>query len=312
MKKALQYIILIILLTLLGIIWTNKESSQVFFRQVRRAYIDKPCTKPIEYAIGNVDPKFGIGRDEFAADISSAENVWDAASGRTLFRYNPDANFKINLVFDEREQQTLEAEKLNQNLSQLEAAHNSTVQKYNTLNTTFNQRLKEYNKEVADYEAKLEKYNEEVAFWNGQGGAPKDKYDELKNEKSNLNDIYKKLEKERSSLNDLAQKTNNVVQEENTIVNSYNTSLNTYKSKYGDSREFEKGIFNGQEINIYEFRQPQDLKMTLIHELGHALGIGHLNDPKSIMYYMIGEQDLANPHLSIEDVGVLKSVCNIP
>lgn len=311
MKKVLKYIILIILLSTLGIIWTNQTAFRQEVQTIRRTYVDKPCSKPIEYAIGNVDPRFGISPDEFAKDVTQAGNIWDTASGKQMFQYNPNAPFKINLVFDDREQQTLEAEKLNENLGQLDVAHNSTIQKYNSLNATFNSKLQDYNSQVADYEKQLGKYNDEVASWNAKGGAPQDKYDELKKEKSDLNDTYQKLEKERTALNDLAQKTNNVVQEEKNIVNTYNSNIDTYKNKYGGSREFEKGVYDGQEINIYEFKQEQDLELTLIHELGHAIGLGHVSNPQSIMYYMLGDQDLNSPHLSAEDLAELKNVCMI-
>jgi len=49
--------------------------------------------------------------------------------------------------------------------------------------------------------------------------------------------------------------------------------------------------------------------LALAHELGHTLGIGHVDNPQSVMYYLMGEQDLKNPHLTKEDLDALKNVC---
>jgi len=123
--------------------------------------------------------------------------------------------------------------------------------------------------------------------------------------------MYKNLEEKRKALDVLRGKTNQAAKKVNSLAGNYNASLETYKSKFGLSREFEKGVFDGQAINIYEFEENSDLEMTIIHEMGHALGIEHLNNPDSIMYYLMGEQNLNNPKLTEEDLSALKSVCKI-
>jgi predicted Zn-dependent protease len=47
---------------------------------------------------------------------------------------------------------------------------------------------------------------------------------------------------------------------------------------------------------------------VLAHELGHALGIGHLDNPKAIMYYL---NEGINEKLTADDLMALKKVCEI-
>ena len=310
MKKALQYILIVILFSFWGIVLTNQETFRGIAREVK-LYINKPCTKPIEYAIGQVDPKFSVSKDQLDFDLESAEKVWEGPAGRNLFQYNPNAQLKINLVFDERQKQTIEAGKMENDLKSLENIHESTLKEYDSLSSSYKQRLAIYNNKVAGYESRLNKYNKDVEYWNSRGGAPQDEFNNLKKEKKELGDIFSNLEKERVALNSLASKTNNIVEKENTIVDKYNSNLETYRSKFGESREFEKGVYNGQEINIYEFKENTDLALTIVHEFGHALGIDHLTSPQSIMYYLMGEQDLENPKLTEEDLAALKGVCRL-
>lgn len=309
MKKRLKYLFLFILISFWGIFLANKEYFRNSIREI--AGLDKPCSKPIEYSIGEVDQGFGISKDAILENSVQAEKIWEIESQKELFKYNPEADFKINLIFDERQQSSDEASDLENRLEKLDVAHDSTLQEYSLLKSKYSQRLNDYNDKVAEYEKRMKEYNKNVAYWNSLGGAPEDEYEKLKKEKNKLKDLYTYLEKERKAINVLANQANQTAEKENQIVDKYNSSLETYKSKFGESREFEKGIYDGQVINIYEFKETDDLRMTIAHEFGHALGIDHLNSPTSIMYYLMGEQNLENPKLTEEDVSALKNICKL-
>jgi len=298
MKKILQYILLFLFLSFSGILLANKTNRDLVKSTAENLVgLDKPCSKPIEYSIGTIDPKFGISEDAFIENAARAEKIWEEETKKELFTYNPEAEFKINLIFDERQQATNEAVELENKLEKLDLTHDSTIEEYNSLKIKYSKRLAEYESKVAKYEKRLREYEKDVKYWNAHGGI---------SEKE-----YQKLEKERKAINSLASKANQAAKEENEIIDRYNANLETYKSKFGETREFEKGVFDRTGINIYEFREKADLEMTLIHEFGHALGIGHLSNPDSIMYYIMGEQNLENPALTEEDASALKSTCKI-
>lgn len=309
MRRILKLFFLFLLLSFWGIVLTNQEYFRNGIREITG--IGKPCVRPIEYSIGAVDPRFGVSRDVVIEDARQAENLWEKAIDKNLFEYNSEAELKINLIFDSRQQQSDEAENLEKNLEKLDAIRESTLSEYNSLSSDYQERLAEYNKKLTEYEKEIQSFNKDVEYWNGRGGAPSDEYEKLKKRKKRLEEMRSGLEKERTRLNSLINKTNEIAQRENVIVEKYNSGVETYESKFGEFREFEKGAFDGVSINIYEFRENDDLVMTLIHEMGHSLGINHAVNPESIMYYLMGEQDLKNPKLSEEDLSALKNVCRI-
>ena len=75
-----------------------------------------------------------------------------------------------------------------------------------------------------------------------------------------------------------------------------------YNALYGEHRHFHKGEYDGKDITIYQYRDLADLILILTHELGHALGLAHVNDPKAVMYEILGKQDLETLTLTSTDV----------
>lgn len=311
MKKAFQYILIIVLFSTWGILLTNKESFRESFVGVKRKYIERPCSKPLEYSLGEVDSRFGITRDEFLNIARESEKVWEEGVGRNLLEYNPQAPFKLNLIFDERQFQTNESQNLEEKLENLGDQTKISSRQYESLKSDYEKRLAQYEKSVAEFSADFQDYQKEVKYWNSRGGAPEDEYEKLQKKQKELDGIQKQLEKERKNLKASIDKINTSVQKTNQAISTYNRDLETYQNKYGGEREFEKGLYDGTGISIYEFREKTDLKLTLIHEMGHSLEIGHLENPQSIMYYLLGEQDLENPKLTEEDLVALKKVCGL-
>src|SRR3989344_4849250 len=82
------------------------------WESVANIVVPGKCAEPFLYSIGSVDSRFNTNQDELAEIAKMAENIWDSQTGRNLFEYSPNEPLKINLVFDERQQQTLAAETL--------------------------------------------------------------------------------------------------------------------------------------------------------------------------------------------------------
>lgn len=227
-----------------------------------------PCDVPIGYRIGNIDSRFKVITEKLLDVAQRSANVWNQEAGKVLFGYDSKAKLTINLVYDERQSLTEKIQNLDQNLKNERGALDPEVAQYKLL--------------VADFKKRLSDFNSKVAYWNSKGGAPPEEYTKLTSEQAELRNESDKLNLMAKELNQSTQKYNINVSDFNQTLNSFNDVL---------SQKPEEGIYRGaeDEIDIYLTKNDNEFVHTLAHELGHALGIPHNNDEKSIMFPFTSE-----------------------
>lgn len=270
-----------------------------------------PCGEPLRYSLGSFHPYFGITEDEFRQEIRAAEQVWEQALGKELFVYDPEALFKVNLIFDQRQLQTLAGQKLEQSLNEIKVEQKTLAEKNAASFELYRKTLKEYEALLVAFQKRLAEYNERVAFWNKQGGAPAEEYEQLQTESGTLKKLEKDLEAKRYDVNALVDTVNQFSKEQVRVVDQHNAKVEGYVRRYGEPKDFDQGDYDGMAMNIYQFDDRAHLRLVLVHELGHALGIGHVEDPYSMMYYKMEQQDPDRLTLTADDRAALLDVCRV-
>ena len=270
------------------------------------------CDRTLKYGLGVFDDRFGIGKEEYLRAIKLAEQVWEDSMELDLLEYDSGASFKINLVFSEEQAATNETRRLKEELSNLESLRDKIVSQYNSLSLTYDKKLKSYNDLVISYQKSLDSYNSRVNFWNSRGGAPRSTYSELESERKYLENFAAEIEQRKIELDGLAKQINNLANEGNRLADKADNRIITYRNKYGGEKEFDKGEYvENREVNIYQFDGIDDLVLILAHEFGHSLGLEHVQNSSSIMYYLMGEQNLEPIQLTKEDQLALKEECRL-
>lgn len=242
------------------------------------------CDKPITYKVDFVDKRFNLSDGEVLANVEEASKIWEKVSGKNLFAYSETGPLSINLVFDQRQD-------LSNQVGRLE-------QKVGSDKSQLDQSIAEYDRRYKDLEARNRQLNEKIANWNSQGGAPQEEYDKLVREQEQLKKDIDEFNNFAKSINRSADQFNSQVSNLNQKVGQFNEALDVKP---------EEGVFdpNTNRIEIYFVKTHDELVAVMAHEFGHAVGMGHNQNRKSIMFPSTTSTLLP----SGEDLESLQEVC---
>lgn len=288
---------------------TSKLSKQI--TKNYKKFARNSCDTPLVYTLGNIDPRFNLSNVEIIEFLSEAEDVWESESGKDLFVFKQNAEdaVVVNFIFDERQAQIFASRTSESILENKWDTYNELVGVYDKLIDKYEESLLKYNRNVSLYEKRLDNFNRIVDEWNENPGS-KEEYKKLKDEDNNIQNQYKSLEDERIILNNSLDNLNQLSEEIKIINNQLNIETDIHNAQFATEDVVDAGDYRFYKINIYQFSTTAGLKLTLAHEMGHALGLDHVEDTKSIMNYLFEEQDVLNLHLGEGDVQALIELCN--
>ena len=236
----------------------------------------RPCAHPVAYAIGAVDTRFDITDSALLSDAKAAAAIWNAAAGKTVLTYDPQAGLKINLVYDAREANA----KLGSQIAAQQAQEDTARAALDAAQ--------------AQFAAEQTAYNAAVSAVNARGGA-------TRSEAVSLN-------AQLAALKSLSDSINSQVAAFNANVDALNATVAEFNQLAGHT--YEEGEFvrdsSGERINIFEFVGTTQLERVLAHEFGHSIGLGHDSNPKSIMY---AKNESGNLVPTASDLAALRAVC---
>ncbi len=296
-------------LFLIGLVATAAIFGSVF-AFLHREELVSPCLPPLHYSIGTVDPQFQISREKFTSIVFQAEQMWETALEKDVFQYDPSAPFTVNLLYDERQSKTNKSIQLEKEIDSKKETYDQLTEKLDADTKTYEALMTEYNILSKKYEADATAYNTTVASWNKKGGAPPKEYKQLQEDLKTIEEEQSKLNTLISQINALAKSSEYLVSTINNTADNINSTVDIHNNLFEQGEEFNKGIFNRDRIDIYQFISPEDLLLTLTHEMGHSLYITeHTQDPKSIMYYLMQEQPTDPVALTQQDIDAAVHTC---
>jgi hypothetical protein len=257
---------------------------------------------PLLYRIADLDPRLNISKQKMIEISQEAAAIWEQGTGKRYFVYDPKATFTVNLVFDQRQVRSMKRTENLKNLEQEKQLWLDENQKLLKLKQDSQQLHTQLELQKIKYQAQLNAY-----------ASAQNKYLNKSNTK-NLNLLQERtklLNQQRDVLRILINdhdRNHQQIQVKTDELKQLHEQLTQSVDRFNQNfapQLVHKGQFKGKQIFIYEFSSIDDLRLTLAHEFGHALGLKHTHNPKSLMYPRIKEQDPKNFQLTATDLALL-------
>lgn len=264
--------------------------------------------QPLKYRIAFIDPRFQLTKEQLVEVSQQAAEIWQKETGKTYFIYDSQAQLSINLIYDDHQMLKDEQQNNLDALLQKQEAWRIKNEEIVLNKQQVAQLSSDLNKNKANLKAEFEQYQQEVTRFN-QGEQLYSSANNLKEWQKQLEQKSEYLRNESNSLNIKIQSLNLKIKELNREQSDLSALKTQFKLEQKTSiQPFHKGLFSQNQIQIYGYASLNDLRLTLAHEFGHALGLKHTTDPKSLMYPRLKEQDIHNFKLTDSDLDLLGSI----
>jgi len=273
-----------LIIFLLGLSYQTQKHPQLKFNSLADR-ITHPIDTRLRYRIAEVDPRFKLSIEQVQEISQQATQIWK------------------DLIYDERQQ---ESEQRREHITQLEANQQVWKDKKQQLDQIEQEIMR--SKQFLDLKQQqlnqqIQQYNQEqLSAQHNQSSSGNSTY--FQQRQQELQSNIELVQQEVNQYNQRITQLNQKIDELNSLDQKLDASVKQYKQRF-QPHLFHKGLFNGKQILIYEFESDNDLRLTLAHELGHALGLQHANSPQALMYPIMKDQEMDHFHLTQADRDLL-------
>lgn len=273
-----------------------------------------PCEDPLSYKIGEIDSRFGLSEREVEEAMQAAAALWSDGVGRPVAITSNDGDIDVTFIYDGRQQMVDGEMRFRERINSENIRMNQLQQDYEREREVFDQRSANYVELANEASQALNELNSWVEEKNDSGGFREDDVSVFETRKESVERLQQRVGRERSELDKMAEQINRDTDQLNRLIDQNNQLVEEYNEEYSGEGRFTKATYqnlsDGGVITVNMFLNKKELTLILAHELGHALGMDHVSNPKSVMYSQMGQQELFPVvQLTREDLNAIKESC---
>jgi hypothetical protein len=275
-------------------------SPQILQQRAEQALQQQLCQIPVLWRIGQLDPAFALSADQAEQGAHNAAAQWNTAFGQELFRYDSVNGFPINFSYDERQQNMLQQALLERNLERYDTNIDQRAATLKQQSERLQQRQREFEQQNQQLAADIAEFQQRAANVSQREAAA------LQQQQQQLQQRQQKLQQQAERLNEQQAQ----LLRENHYLNETVTDRNALLVDQQPLMVSEVGLmevtYQQRKMTIFAYSTPAALQLTIAHEFGHALGLGHTDSVNSVMHFALNPGQL---NLTAEDIAALKQQC---
>ncbi|KKO45320.1 hypothetical protein WG68_11390 [Arsukibacterium ikkense] len=273
---------------------------QVLKQGAEQALQRQLCQTPVLWRIGQLDPAFVLSAEQAEQAAHNAAAQWNTAFDQELFRYDSLDGFPINFRYDERQQQLLQQALLQRNIQRYDSNIDQRAANLVQQSEQLQRRQREFAVQNQQFAADIAEFNQQAANANQRN------LTSLRQQQQHLQQREQQLQQQAQRLNEQQAQ----LQREHQYLNDTVADRNAMLADQQPLLAAEVGLMeisNGKRsMTIFAYSTPAALQLTLAHEFGHALGLGHTDSSTSVMHYTLNPQQQS---LTAEDIDALRLQC---
>jgi len=274
------------------------------------------CDIPIRYSLGAIDGRFGLDRPEVRQALTEAVGMWESVTEASLFRLTPGEGMRVAMVFDERQSRARARQRarseLGKSRDELDATREAFQDKQAELKDDwddFEQRRRAYEKRQREHERAVQ------AWQKGDVERTKQRRDELNATAEQLKAQAKELERRQDELEQRRRRLEREREAFENQVETFNERVQAHQEEAERLTGFQMGRYEREgadrRIEVFKALNGDELRLVLAHELGHSLGIEHVNAGDAVMNERLGPNNRGRETISPVDRRALAEVCDI-
>lgn len=272
-----------------------------------------PCSEPLTYRIANIDSRYNLTEQKLQAIMLEVETLWESAMDQDLLNYESQGSVGIHIVYSEEQQHSEKEQQISTRIEQLDQQISAVEKQYQQLAKRYENKQNDLQEISSQYNSAIKDYNSTIEKWNKKGGIPVSKKSEIEKKQQHLDQLKSEVQRVNETTETIRRRVNTRSDRLQSLVEQQNNIITQYNYRFAEAREFNQGRYTKkgaqERINIFQFTNHAELKTVLAHEIGHAMGLGHVGNPQSVMHSMMGEQNIFNLNLSDEDISALNNRC---
>lgn len=280
--------------------WDGEKLSWRPFGQPRHSFAHVPCGIPIHVTMGPVDPRFGFDGATVSRALKEAAGLWQDAAVAQMFVWSDHPRaMVVSMQFDQRQYNVNQQRSLrggiDRDRSQLQSREAALKQWGGRIEAA----RREHDRLAEAFAQRARAHEADVASWNhgSPQGRTEARRQALERESAIIQVMRVELRQAQSELNGDIAAYNRSAREQQQYAEQYRGRIARYNN-LSSPQPIESGRYSydrerGRRIEVFRAGDYNDLVWIFAHELGHAIGLDHLNRPGAVMNELLHDGEIA-------------------